>query len=263
MKNTIKMTLLALAGVALVSTQQVRAFSYADGDLLLGFRAAGGTGSTTTLVINLGANSSYNSPTATPFSLTSSIGNLAADLTTYYGSGWATRTDLYWGVAGGTTSNQLLLSRPQSTYDAITSPWARANSTLQSNVKNTIAGTGSAYAAAATAGSNSLVAVEATTDVNNWAIKVTPNSTTNAFTANSFTSGKGIEASFAAGADTTAVDLYFLAPGSGNGTYRGSFQISSSGDVYFGLVPEPSTYASLLVGVLFLFAVVRRQRLSA
>ena len=89
--------LLAMAGAfALISNPADAAIVYADGDLILGFRATGGQGASTDYLIDLGSAASIIN-SAGP--ITFAIGNIGGDLTTIFGS-WSTRGDVFWSVSG-------------------------------------------------------------------------------------------------------------------------------------------------------------------
>lgn len=89
------LTMLVMAGISAVAFPANAATTYAAGDLLLGFRATGGTGSTSTLVVNLGPATALRDNSGS-----SSLIDISAALTATYGAGWETRTDLTFGFAG-------------------------------------------------------------------------------------------------------------------------------------------------------------------
>src|SRR5271169_4109928 len=97
--NMIKGTtlcLLALASVALL-TSPVRAqsvLSAHQGDLILGFRATGGTGAGLNLEVDLGSISNFYN--AAPGSTTVLSALVSQDLADTYGAGWFTDTNLFW-----------------------------------------------------------------------------------------------------------------------------------------------------------------------
>ncbi len=93
-----KMALLALASVALL-TPSVWAQTVSvqiEDDLIVGFRATGGTGAGVNLEVDLGSISNFYNGANSGVTLT----NLAIqDLIDTYGANWGTRTDLFWGAA--------------------------------------------------------------------------------------------------------------------------------------------------------------------
>jgi len=87
------------SALALASFVSAQAANFASGDLILGFRADGGTGQSSNVLVDLGAASSFGDQ-ASAFSL-------GSILTSTYGANWATRSDLHYGVFGasGTAKN--------------------------------------------------------------------------------------------------------------------------------------------------------------
>jgi hypothetical protein len=63
------------------------------GDLIIGIKATGGTGQNTNMFYNLGLATNYLNGGSQGFKA-----NINSDLVAAYGSDWATRTDLYFGV---------------------------------------------------------------------------------------------------------------------------------------------------------------------
>src|SRR5579859_787365 len=92
-----KRCLLALAGIALL-TAPVRAgtVSASLGDLVLGFRATGGTGAGLNLEVDLGSISNFYNGANIGLTLP---GLVTQDLIDVYGANWGSRTDLFWGAA--------------------------------------------------------------------------------------------------------------------------------------------------------------------
>lgn len=93
MKLTSRLATLLVASASLLAVSAASAATYAAGDLLLGFRATGGTGATTDYIINLGSSTTFRGAAAG-----TSLGTYGTDLVATYGSNWASRSDLYWGV---------------------------------------------------------------------------------------------------------------------------------------------------------------------
>ncbi len=272
--------MLVMAGISAVSFPS-KAAVIAAGDLILGFRATGGTGSTSTVMFDLGSSSSL-------FKNGSSISNvgpsnIGALLSSTYGSDWSTRSDLYWGLASvndtsnftsGTTagdphrtayisaaqSGTITPGTDTSVDPAISSPGFSPTASAIMSLKNT-------FASIDTTGTGSAVAG---TGANTWASANVgdPNASSGATALNSFGLGFGIEGSFASGASATGLDLYRVlmtsgAPSPASPTYQGTFTIDgTTGNVSFAsavtAAPEPSRvlFAGLGLGALLL----RRRR---
>jgi len=104
--------LYACLGSAMAASTAFGAFTFTNGDLILGVQATGGTGATQNVFFNLGSgvyhrdNPGYNFGVATngnnPFGTTgqTQIGNIGATLTLVYGANWYSRSDVYFGVIG-------------------------------------------------------------------------------------------------------------------------------------------------------------------
>lgn len=95
MKSLFRNLILATGALLLGATAATAApWPPAKGDLILGVQATGGTGSTTNVFFNLGpAHTLRDMPN--PGTL---LVNLDAELTAAFGSDWASRDDLYFGV---------------------------------------------------------------------------------------------------------------------------------------------------------------------
>lgn len=81
--------------VASMASSFATTFPFINGDLILGFQAAGGTGSSQNVFVDLGPAVNLRSNGAA-----GQIANVGATLTTVFGSNWYTRTDLHFGVVG-------------------------------------------------------------------------------------------------------------------------------------------------------------------
>ena len=253
MKRTtsLKAVLLALAGMAILATQPLKAttLSYTSDDLLLGFRLSGGTQD---YVINIGQASLYSGS-----SFTLSIGSIATDLTTL-DANWKTDGLLTWGIAGAVPVGSTVGSDAQrTTYVSSPDPLTG------------IAATGQPRYTLSQQGTNA-------NDINAMGVTLYNGLTGNAAnskglfqtaaTAGSWASWVGagdygnVEANFGAGTASAALDLSRQATGTGNGTYAGSFTINDSGVVSFQttVVPEPSTFMVLGIGAFILLTFRRR-----
>jgi hypothetical protein len=135
MKKTLigSSALVALATTVVVSTAsaQIDTLSYSDGDLLLGFRQAGASSD---YLLDLGPYSTFLSATS-PFEVSSlsiqqsnpdgspagssSLGNIAADLSSAFGSNWAANTSspVYFAAVGWDgVGNFALTTKLSGTY---------------------------------------------------------------------------------------------------------------------------------------------------
>lgn len=253
------LTMLVVAGISAAALPSHAATTYVAGDLLLGFRATGGTGSTSNLIVDLGLATGYRDATSNITSVTD-IGSL---LISTYGSDWATRSDLSWGIVGARTNSTIsaavggdpartdYLSAAQTTVSPGTQQSTAWVVSGQGRTDTTadILGLGVAYAAAP--GTNS--SILNSTDAGSWS--------TNNSGSDSFRLGGTIEGNFANGASGTALDLYRVLNTNtganptgtvGVGSYEGTFTISSAGVVGFAAaeaVPEPSRAILAAIGL--------------
>jgi len=108
---------------ALAAGQLIPGSYYRDGDVIIGVHATGGMGSGQSVVADLGPIGTTSGTVAT--------GDLGANLTTTFGSGWSTRTDLLVGliavqqstatiVASSTPANPLVNATVNGQLSAIT-----------------------------------------------------------------------------------------------------------------------------------------------
>jgi MYXO-CTERM domain-containing protein len=255
-KNKHILTMLVVAGIS-AAALPANAATFVAGDLLLGFRATGGTGATDNLIVNLGqADTVYRSATSNIASVVD-IGSL---LTSTYGTGWDARSDLFWGIVGNASNDEFAtaidgdpgvtnyLTKKQSSLNpgtkSSTSPTA-ASSTARGNIANSITGLNGAFAAATDSVADGISAVVVgTTSANSWSAGIA---------GSNFSLGSAIDAASASGIDATGLDLYRIlntntdaAPTGtvGTGSWEGTFKISSTGVVGFDVspaaIPEPS-----------------------
>ncbi len=279
MKSTGTKVFLALAGaVWLVPASSQAALVYADGDVLLGFRATGGTGGSTSYLVNLGNITQFLAADSsnTVLTLDSEIGNIGADLVANYGGSWNTRVDVLWSTTGvqkigggGLASNTILASRSSYVGYQASAPWVSPSAfgagapagKLQSEAQKYLAGTdGSGQ----TESTNSLYALIQPNSVANDHRSFQPGgeNTTGLSAYGYFNDAYGVESNFGnGGVGGTALDFYVLQPGSGNGDFIGQFTISNTGTVTFTPdgVPEPASFLAFGVGTLALASTRRRQ----
>jgi len=259
-KTFITTACVAMAGIGL-SVQSAKAVTYSNGDLFLGFQASGGTGVTSTYLVDIGQASTYTTATGS-FNL--SLGNIGADLTAIYGANWDTRTDLSWGIAGAVTpalgsdgNRTRYASAAEITPGTMADAWVRLSNSQSALATNGVSSLATAFVNNYSATANSTVAViEGTSDVNNWV---------------SFQSGGlsfGTYNPSIEGTVGTALDLFRMTTSSTpnlTGTYEGTFSINNSGQVGFSLspAPEPSTYALIGLGAAFVLILRRRKAITA
>jgi hypothetical protein len=287
--NTLTMSALALAGLALVGST-AQAVSYNTGDLFLGFRATGGTGANTNYLINIGSASQFRDATS---SFTLSISGIDADLTAIFGA-WENRSDLLWSVIGGPSTtglisdqaNTIYASKAETVLGTPETAWARLSNSTQAGIATKI-GDNAGTAGPAAGGylnapttynalplSNAAAVAEDQGAANPWAKYQygfgTPVANTTAFGQYG---APGIEGSFGNGTAGAALDLFRMVRSglddgtgntTGNGTYEGTFKINDNGQVSFNVVPEPSSLAILSMGASLLGVFrLRRQKNAA
>ena len=259
MKKLTTITALALAAISLgtvAASAQVTPAAGAN-DLVLGFEAttAGSTGANTNLELDLGPASNFTSSASF-----NNLGLLGADLTSVYGSNWATRSDLIWAVAGVVGSNVLDVTSntpPTERTSYVSSYIQGLTTTLNTGNATPATGVGAATIGDATTPasgiggsfSNSLVG-----------------SSTGDF---GFSSSVGINQAIVGGTSSGpdgSIDLYKFVRAGGTTTpasLLGDFVLSGSGtSATFAFnpvaAPEPSAYAlAITAGLLFL--VLRRR----
>jgi hypothetical protein len=265
------LTTLVVAGITAFATQ-ASATTYVAGDLLLGFRATSGQGSTSNLLVNIGqADTVYRDAVANIASVVD-IGTL---LDATYGTNWETRADLFWGVVGvrsnassgaavdGDPVRTLYATRaqsgtPEAGVSGNSTPWNVSGGTTRSTIANNITGVLGTYDAFSTAVTNT--AVVSSTSGSTWS---TQNGT------NSFGFTGSVEGNFGNGTAGTVLDLYRILNSTsgasptgtiGLGSWEGSFTINDSGVVGFAVtaVPEPSR--ALLAGLGLAGIAFRRRR---
>jgi hypothetical protein len=270
---------------ALSTHPALAALPYADGDLLLGFRATGGTGSSFDYLVNLGNSSVYRNATN---QLTLSLGNLDAALDALFGPSWSSRTDVLWGIAGVQNSagnglgNRTLMATQSQTFPLAapglsnSTPWNRATTSTQNPVATRLVSLGSQFAIGTTGAisgtdqiqsSNSPFAlIQPVGQPNSWRSYMPGgvNSTvSSAFQY--FNDADAIEGNFGLGASGAALDLYIMQTDTAPfdpGLYEGTFTISDNAELVFTPqgVPEPSSALMFALGGSALSFIRRRQR---
>jgi hypothetical protein len=260
-KHTIKnIALLAIAGLGIITSAKA-GITTANGDLFLGFYS---TNSSTSYLVDLGTAASFRDFNG---SETLSIGNIAADLTSIYGSGWATDSSLFYGVFGadyktgvvnstnflnGDPSNTLYATSTGGGYSSSSNSGQGTPASKIDQMRQTAAGLN------VTNSSNSSVAViESNTTAGAFGFYVTNAGGTN------FSSFNGGMTNFGASNSIALYRMVSSTSGGTGGVLDGTFTVGSNGSVVFATaVPEPST-VYMALGLVAFIGWHSRRRLSA
>ena len=285
------LTTLVVAGISMAALP-AKAATFAAGDLLVGFRATAGTGSATNLIVNIGSSSTLRDNNTTSTSLINLGNSVGTALYDTYGSDWATRTDLWWGVIGvrdtnpfgavtaGDPNNTLYFSAPQTLSGSPVI--GQQKSTFTTAISDTtIDAVGNKFSTvqAAFAGDtlsttyNSGRAVAIGTGTSSWQTSGYATGST----GTDFSTSRNVEAAVGTAAGSV-LDLYRVLNGNpnslstasiaetgfvaGKGQWQGTVSLSSAGVISFdpvtAAVPEPSRALFLACGLSSLF--LRRRR---
>jgi len=254
MKQTIKLAAGVMA-IWLATVQSQAAIItdpslIANGDLLLGFDVATtGIGTQRNLLIDLG-----------PYESLGSLGtvNLSADLTTVYGSSYASY-GIKYGVIGVTDANTVYLTTPTLSY-----LYAKLNkNSAQVMQGNYLQPLDPGAVSVGTLGYDLANAFQTTThggyitstDPNSWSSQ---NPTTAPF---GNYSGKTIETTL--GSSLNYLDIMPVSTSIVSASQAGYFNITTSGDLTYTAVPEPTTYGLITLGVIVLFVAFKRKKQEA
>ncbi len=251
-----KLAVLTAAAGFLWSLNASAQFSYNNSDLLLGFRTPGGTSD---LLVDIGSVSLYTGATG-PIAISGNY-YTASQLT----DAGLSLNNLYFSVFGDVSPgypttygpyNTLWVTAPESVPGTLTTPWAAQTSaqlaTSRSRIESIGAG-GTFLGATTSPGSDNTATAIVTSDSfsqsgdTSYAIGIGPNGN---FQGN-FGSNNNIEnstpGSFTSG--SVISDLYEMRPNQG-GLLLGEFVLTSNGALTFNPVPEPTTWATLGLGLL-------------
>lgn len=275
MKFNPKRLIVAAAAMAVATQAASAAFTFNNGDLILGFQATAGTGSTKNVFFNLGSPIAYRDGTNPG----GAIGNISTTLSSVYGANWYDRSDVYFGVianlntesptgfdnpgqVGGDPSRTFYLSAPATAPGSGMSyaPNTFASSSLGTAGTN-LAGLEANLPGFTTEADFAAILDQGTQPVqwnNSWTIRnPTPGASFGTLTG-------GIQQNFGKVTDSTYVDLQRVLASNtganptgviGGGTYETTFAIGRNGSIT--AVPEPST---ALLGTLGVLALLRRRR---
>jgi hypothetical protein len=273
--SLIKRGLLLGSMLAMTAPSAMAAWSFPNGNLLLGFQATGGQGSTVNVFFNLGSG-----VTARDDADQGLLGNINADLTAAYGANWYNRTDLYFGVVGnlnfapttGLGSATPVAGDPSRTFYVSAPTIDIGDGALHTGLTssslgvagNNFSGQEAMVRTLNTTASGATVLNQATNPTewsNGW-------SSWNTVGGSSYNVFSGIQDSFGQAGSINYIDVQrILATNTGanpagtvgSGTWETTIGIGSDGNIY--AVPEPS--AAVLAGLAGLVGVFRRRRSNA
>ena len=257
--HTLKTAVLALVGLALVaSSAKAATLNYNDGDLFIGFV----NGGTQDYLIDVGQATQFFGVSGTI--TLSGLGGTATDLNSTFGGSWFGSASVKWGAAGTTdfgtdssnSGNTVWATRTSTT------PWTDSGNQSSPNSSIDTIANGDFVGNASTANS-SVAMVQTASNGASWA---SFESVANGGTGANSTSGS-IGAYFQPSIEgLTNQKLYLtqLTEGDTNpGQSLGYFQINSGGTITFtNAVPEPSTYALMILGGAALLFVTKFGRRS-
>lgn len=253
---------LSLLLASFVPAARAATVAYTTGDLVLAFRADGGTGASQSLLIDIGAASLYNAAVGNP-NLVLNVGTFGADLVSTYGANWYDRTDLAWSVFGAndTASPSAILyaSRPETTFGTAASAWPTLTDPGdRTNTRTNISQVTTAFAGLDATANSTVSALQTnSSDPGSYSQQVTFGSTD----FGSLSQWTNIQGNFGAGSE--ALSLFRL---NSSTTNLGAFTISDAGAVTFsgtsvniaGAAPEPSKAVFSMLGATVLL--MRRRR---
>jgi hypothetical protein len=272
MKRTIKHLAIAAASMAVAAQTASAAFTFTDGDVVLGFQTTG-TGSNNNVFFNLGSGTNLRDGITTGV-----LGTISTTLTTAYGADWYTRNDIYFGAIGnlnfapnsGFGSKAAVNGDPSATLYLSRA----AGSSAYNLTASALRGAGSAFASQE---ANVLISLDSLAlQADNSAI-LNLSTGSNAAINNSWTTynpiggvaysniAGGIQTTFGQGGSATSFDLQRIIPTTTGanptqdpfiGNTIASIGIGSDGSIT--VVPEPS--AAILSGIGALMLAFRRRR---
>lgn len=275
MQSLLKRGLLLGSALLLGSPAAMAAWTFNNGDVLLGFQATGGQGSGTNIFFNLGSSTALRDG-----AIQGVLGNLDFDLTQAFGENWYERSDVYFGVIGnlntgstnigqigynapvnGDPSRTVYLSQPTvNPGEGIL--WTGLSSNNLANAGGAFTGQETMVAGLNPTASGAAVLEQSTAPTawqNGWT-KHNPVGEA----AYQVLAG-GIQQNFGKGGSATYADVQRILASNtganptgtvGSGTYEYTVAIGNDGTI--SVIPEPST--TLLVGLAGVACAFRRRR---
>jgi hypothetical protein len=282
-KSLITTALLGFASAAIsVSTAKAATITSVPGDVVLGFYATSGSGTASTVEVDLGSATQFdNAAPGQIINLTGASLLATADLSATYGAGWATDSALNWGLAAsnqGTTFPgvglyTLWASEPETPAGTLNTPYVAQPRLSQQAPSGLIASMYTLLNGATSTTNSSVTAIEPTATANSYYGEDTQNGPGVSFgyfspmidntVTNTATSGTLLGGGNASGFALSDFYLLTTANAGNNGKLLGQFQFNASTGVFrFVAVPEPSSIGLTGVGFLSLigFVALRRRR---
>jgi hypothetical protein len=266
---------IAMGSVLAASSAFGANFAFTNGDLILGFQATAGTGSTQNVFFNLGSGVSARDGVG----MGTVKGNIGTTLSSVFGSNWYTRSDVWFGVLGNLNGNPNsgIGNRPAVDGDPSRTFYLSRAATAAGSASLIAADTfSSAFLgqAGTTLGGMEGFLPNLTAQADGSAIynAASPNSwsllnpiTNGAQGASLVVFTGGVQQTFGQAGSETFIDLQRVLSTNtganpqgvvGGGTYVASYSIDNTGAIT--MVPEPSS--TLLIGVAGLGLALRRRR---
>jgi len=236
MKHNVLSTVIALAGLAALTNAGAQVTNTINpGDLVLGFEATGGTGSSTNLIVDLGPESGFSSINL----------NLNADLDTVYGTNWYSSGFVDYGLFSVDSSNTVYLTSTNTAFQ-------RKVSGALATIISDFGAVSSQYTGAYNTPGELLTTgvTEVSTNVGAWSYY---NPSTQPFA----TYNRSIEAGVGTSLTLYSMTVAAHATPASFGTSVGQINVASDGVI--SAVPEPSSYALFGFGALLLVIAYRRR----
>ncbi len=266
MKTILKKVMLGTVGMVMFQSTAMAAWTFTPADLVIGFQATGGQGSTTNLFFNLGDSYDFSQN-----GNLGTVGNMNDDLVNTFGANWNTRTDLYFGVFGNRSNlsttlepgdiangiepgRTVYLSSATLTAGAASLRGSLGSSTLATGTGNYTGLRNILPAMTETAFADGVASINATANPtewnNSWSSKNPP-------AGASFLVFGGIQQNFSATGGDRMVDIQRMTANTPS-TYEGTIIIGADGSI--SAIPEVSS--SLLAGAAGILLCFRRRRVA-
>lgn len=237
-------------------------------NLILGFRASGGTGAASNLEVVLGSVNNFTTGTNTTAGI-HLVANLSPiDLSGTYGSSWNTRSDLTWGIAAATGVSKTLYATFAESIAGTAFPQGSIDVQIQALrdsaggvIQSVPSGLNGNYPFTVNSSTSAIVPAS---DGSSWTSLAfaSPGAAFGFFDTSTFENNTTVS-----GGSYVVSDLYKFTTAD-TALYIGSFALNSAGQLFFSTtasdfaatpVPEPSTYAAI-AGVLALGVVAWRRQ---